>query len=311
METRIKGRKIYFDEIKHRYTDDMDNVYTSTTTLIGKYANEFDMEKMAKICEKIGRNPSHPKYRKYKGMSANALINLWTREKETACEKGSERHDYLEGTIKEVTKFNSINKNLGRLYTIDDILIDHNFGEVKLEQFVKTGLKEKYPEIYNMILGLSKLGFRFYAEIGVYDSTYLISGMIDLLAVKGDTFIIIDWKTNKMPLMFEAGHFEKDINRNIILNSFIKEDKKMKFPLEHLEDSNGNHYALQLSMYAHLVESFGFKCLGLVIFHIMKISETQEEVVKIPMPYLKSEIKDLLADHSKTLVKNSQKNLFQ
>ena len=47
------------------------------------------------------------------------------------------------------------------------------------------------------------MGFEIYAEIGVYHPEYLISGLVDILFVKGDEFFILDWKTNKAPIRFE------------------------------------------------------------------------------------------------------------
>lgn len=312
---RIKGRHIYFNELEHKYTDDMDNVYTSATTLIGKYHKKFDSNGMAEACERIGRNPNHPKYELYKNKTAKELLHIWEKETEDACKKGSTKHDYLEQAIKNANNFNKnrINSN-NCLYTIDDILIDHNYGSVDLDYFKQIELNTKYPVIYNSIVELFKNGYKLYAEIGVYESRYLISGMIDLLAVKNDTFIIIDWKTNKAPIKFESGYFNKDNNRNIIEDSFVLKQDKMLFPIQHLPDSVGIHYTLQLSLYAYLVESFGFKCLGLILFHIRTVvkDNIETEVIKsIRMEYLKSEIVTLLSDHYSKLNLNSQKSLFK
>lgn len=312
---RIKGRNIYFDEKQHRYTDDMDNVYTSATTLIGKYHKKFDSASMAEACEKIGRNPNHPKYQLYKGKSAKDLLYIWEQETKDACGKGTMKHDFLEQSIKNANNYNNVNNKINnRLYTIDDILIDHNFGKVDIEYFIKIELDKKYPVIYKNIVLLVNSGFSLYAEIGVYESRYLISGMIDLLAVKGNKFIIIDWKTNKAPIMFKSGYFKKDVNRNIIEDEFIEKQDKMLFPINHLPDSVGNHYTLQLSLYAYLVETFGYTCLGLILFHIRTIvvnKEEQEKVQMLKMDYLKDEIIKLLSDHYSHLNLNSQKSLFR
>ena len=59
-----KGRILYFNEEEHKYTDDLGNGYISVTTLIGKYTQEFKKEEIAAACERIGKNPRHPKYQK-------------------------------------------------------------------------------------------------------------------------------------------------------------------------------------------------------------------------------------------------------
>lgn len=313
--SKIKGRNIYFNEKEHTYTDDMDNVYTSATTLIGKYHKEFDSEGMARACEAIGRNPNHPKYQLYKGKTAKDLLHTWKQETIDACAKGTIKHDYLEQAIKNANNYNNVNKTVtNRLYTVDDIIKDHNFGTVNLDYFIKTGLDKQYPLIYKNIKGLINLGYKLYAEIGVYESRYLISGMIDLLVVKDNNFLIIDWKTNKSPIRFEAGYFKKDHNRNIIESEFIEKTDKMLFPIKHLADSVGNHYTLQLSLYAYLVESFGFKCLGLLLFHIKTEMVDNKEVTNVythKMEYKKDDISNLLADHYSKLTLNSQKQLFR
>ena len=59
---------ILFDPIKHKYTNEVGNSYISATTLIGKYEVKFDdkANRIARACSKIGKNPRHPKYLKYK-----------------------------------------------------------------------------------------------------------------------------------------------------------------------------------------------------------------------------------------------------
>ena len=69
-----KGRILYFNEEEHKYTDDLGNGYISVTTLIGKYTQEFKKEEIAAACERIGKNPRHPKYQKYKGKTKNKFF---------------------------------------------------------------------------------------------------------------------------------------------------------------------------------------------------------------------------------------------
>lgn len=55
-------RDIFFNEAQHKYTDDRGNVYTSTTTVIGKYEDKFDSTEVAKACHRAGIK-GNPKYR--------------------------------------------------------------------------------------------------------------------------------------------------------------------------------------------------------------------------------------------------------
>ena len=87
-----KGRILYFNEEEHKYTDDLGNGYISVTTLIGKYTQEFKIEEIAAACERIGKNPRHPKYQKYKGKTKKQILWEWEQETIKACDKGTKKH---------------------------------------------------------------------------------------------------------------------------------------------------------------------------------------------------------------------------
>ena len=305
-----KGRTIYFNEDLHRYTDDMDNEYTSMTTVIGAYKNDFETEKIALACERIGRNPSHPKYEKYKGKKAYQIVEDWKRAAEDGCEKGNIKHNYLENIIKKSTNYiKSITGGINdRLYTIDDIIRKHNYGRLDLEFFVRTGISAKYPKIYSIVEIFHDKGYKIYAEIGVYDGDILVSGLIDILLVKDDSFVILDWKTNKDEIRFESGYFEKD-NKGNSTDKFVLKNDYLKFPLDHLADSTGNIYTLQLSGYAYLVETFGYKCKGIILCHIREV-DGLEIVSPLSMKYLRNDVKRMMNHHYKNRKKKQQKKIL-
>ena len=317
-----KGRTLYFNEELHKYTDDLETNYTSTTTVIGKYHEKFDSKSIAEACEKIGKNRTHPKYLKYKNKTAKQLIYEWELETLRACDKGSAKHSYLETTIKAANGYNLNAKGFieDKIYTIDDVIVGHNFGKLSLKFFTNSGIDVKYPTIFHFIKNLVEQGFNIYAEIGVYDYGLKVSGLIDILFIRGTEFIILDWKTNKAPIKFEAGYFDKSSDGKLLLDKFISKDTFMYYPINYLEDSIGNHYTLQLSIYDYLVESFGLTCLGNILCHIRTIeSDTlsfdengkqieKEEVTMIPIKYLKEDVEKLLCHHLSTVT--PAKNLF-
>lgn len=308
----MEQRTIFFNEELHRYTDQFENVYTSTTTLIGKYEEKFDVDKMARVCYKSGLkgNP------KYKGKSVAQLKQEWADETKRACEKGTVKHDFLEHAIKNSNNYHKIitGGNMfinDRLFTLDNIFLDSRIGQVNVEYFVKCGIYDKYPTIYNVIANAVDRGYKIYSEIGVYSSTYVVSGLIDILILNPETkeFIILDWKTNKAPLMFESGYFKKN-DKGLLTDIFINDGKYFKYPLNRLEQSTGNKYTLQLSMYDYLAEGFGYTCKGNILCHIRDIVDNDgkkigEDVSFHTIPYLRNDIHNLLEHHAaQNIVKN-------
>lgn len=286
---------IFFDPKSHSYTDSFGNTYTSVTTLLDKYGVKFDKYTMAKLCEQAGKrgNP------KYVGKTAKQLLVEWARITNDAIIDGNEKHDFLEQSVKSSNGYKSFERFLtsGRIYTIADIIDNPNHGVVDLDYFIKTGVKDKYPLIFNIIEKSVLEGYRLYPEVCTYSVEYLISGLVDLLMIKDDSFIIGDWKTNKYPLMFKSGYFEKD-KFGLITDNFIEKNEYFKYPLESFSYSNGNKYTLQLSLYSYLTEGFNLKNRGCLLFHINKPNESGVEVVKpYVIKYLKDEVARLLKHH--------------
>lgn len=286
---------LYFKEDGHRYYDDSDNKYTSVTTLLSQYYTKFDSKKMARMCYISGQkgNP------KYAGKTASQLEREWADGTEVACEKGTIKHNYLEDIVNTANRCKKYNGGClpnNRIYTINDIIDNPNFGIISLDILEESGLPERYPTIYKTLKRLTIDGFKLYTEIGVYNSQFLICGRIDLIAIRDYDFIIIDWKTNKAPIKFESGYFRKDNSGNLS-NEFVYTDKFFKYPLSHIPDSTGYHYALQLSTYAYLTEQFGLNCLGLILFHIRTICDDEEEVSLLPIEYMKYDCNTLINYH--------------
>ncbi len=301
---------IYFNEAKHTYTDSLSNRYVSATTLIGKYEYKFDDKKreIADACARIGRKPYHPKYEKYKNKSATDILTEWENTTKVSLVRGNERHDYLEDTVKTASGFIKIASKLpgGRLYTVYDIIENPTFGEVNLEMLSSLSVEARFPRIYKIIKALVEDGYRIYAEAGIFSVKLLISGLIDLLAIKGNKFIIVDWKTNKYPIQFMGGFYEKD-NDGKITNYKITNDT-MRAPLAHLQQSTGIKYSLQVSLYAYLITLLGLECEALIICQILpelyddthNVPESwmgKEYVNTVVIDYMKDDIELMINDY--------------
>ena len=328
MDNRYKDNFLFFDEGPHKYTDTLGNEYRSVTTLIGDYYNHFDADYWA-----------HKKARE-QGKSEKQIRAEWDRIKDEACERGTKTHNGIEDAIKEVSKFKNCIRYLndtgsGRVITIADVpaLIP---TPLNIEEF-KDATQNKYPEIYRVFDFYTERGYIIYSEIGAFLIDYLISGTIDIFCYRPTDFVILDWKTNRDGLKFEAGYYKKDKSTipNQLTNEWIKKKQSMLPPLNHLDDCNGMHYTMQLSLYAIMAEIIlDIPCVGLGLCHIgspwvlnkygqplrdnegYHVDPNGEETIKwFKIQYLKNEAKALLKDRYYKLkadnkTSNQQLSLF-
>lgn len=328
MDNRYKDNYLFFEEKAHKYTDTLGNEYRSVTTLIGDYYNHFNADYWA-----------HKKARE-QGKSEKQIRAEWDRIKDEACERGTSTHNGIEDAIKSVSKFKEAIKYLeevksGRCITIADIpdLIPR---PLDVEEF-KVATNNKYPEIYRVFDFYTDKGYVIYSEIGAFLIDYLISGTIDIFCYRPTDFVILDWKTNRDGLKFEAGYYKKDKSTipNQLTNEWIKKNQNMLPPLNHLDDCNGMHYTMQLSLYAIMAEIIlDIPCVGLGLCHIgspwvlnkygqplrdnegYHVDPDGKETVKwFKIQYLKNEAKALLKDRYYKLkadnkTSNQQLSLF-
>lgn len=262
MKDIYKNTYLYFDEGPHKYTDSNGNEYISTTTIIGRYAPQFDVKYWA-----------HKKARE-QGVTEKEILRQWDKIKNEACDRGTNTHNGIEDAIKDVSKFKDAIRYLqrlesGRCVTVADIpnLAVQQFD---LEKF-KEATNNKYEEIYKVFQFYLDRDYAIYSEIGVFDPELLISGTIDILCIRPSDFVILDWKTNRDGLKFKSGYYKKDksVVPNQLTNRWVDKKEKMLAPLNHLPECNGSHYSMQLSIYARLVERIlELPCTGLGLCHI-------------------------------------------
>lgn len=254
---------LYFQEEGHKYTDTLGNGYTSVTTLIHEnYCPKFDKKYWLR------------KKAKELGISEKQLEQQWADITKEACERGTATHNGIEDAIKEVSMFKNAVQYLkqiedGRVVTVADI---PNFAAKPLDiEAFKKATDYKYEEIYRVFDFYTKQGYTIYSEIGMFLIDYKISGTIDILCYRPTDFVILDWKTNRDGLQFDAGYFRKD-KKSIPhqrTNEYVVTNEKMLPPLNHLPNCNGSHYTMQLSTYARGVELIlGIPCVNLGLCHI-------------------------------------------
>nr|DAT99915.1 MAG TPA: Exonuclease V [Crassvirales sp.] len=262
MNSIFNNNFLYFDEGPHKYTDTYGNEYISVTTIIGNYSPKFDKDYWL-----------HKKAKEL-GITEKELAKRWQDITDEACTRGSHTHNGLEDGIKGSSMFKDAIKYLnqvetGRCITVADIP-NLKARPLDIDKF-KEATNNKYPKIYEVFDFYVTRGYTIYSEIGVFLPNLLISGTIDVLAIKSDRFVILDWKTNKDGLHFTSGYYKKDKTCKPVqlTNNWIEKDEKMLPPFNTLPECNGSHYTIQLSTYARMVELIlGIPCVGCGLCHI-------------------------------------------
>ena len=308
IDKRYNGIKLIFHEEEHKYNDTLGNDYISTTTILHLYKPEFDKAYWLR------------RKSKELGISEVKLKEQWDTITKEACDRGSVTHNGLEDGIKGASKFKQAIQYLerdgdGEMITVADLnTINANYKLLNIEEF-KEATDYKYDNLYEVFEKYVNLGYKIYAEIGMFLIDYLISGTIDVLLVNEweNKAVIGDWKTNRGGLIFTSGYYRKD--------------KKQK-PLPHC---NGSIYNLQLSMYAKAVNLItGLEIRGLWLAHIdcdFELNEygmpkrfpdglyhikenPTEKITFYTLPYREKEIELILADRKAKLKAQDVKRNF-
>ena len=278
---------VYSDE-EHVYINKKDNSrYISVTTLINKYSEEFDEEFWSsyKALEEImdgdtfsilkkallATKKFNPKILKKFQIDEELftqkkaeIIAQYSATRKEACEHGTAEH-----LRKELSFYGKHNFDFGR-YGYKDLSGEYdckkNYYELDLERGV-------YPE--------------FLIAVTSRDGILKVSGQIDCLIKNGNEVTLLDWKTNA------------EIKKESYYNRSTKQHQMMKFPLNNIQDSNYWHYALQLSLYAYLLQTLHpeFTIKGLKLIHI----DREQKETEYEVPYLKDDVERMLKHYKRQL----------
>ena len=280
-----------FLEGPHKYENLKDPTiqYISVTTLIERYGKEFDKEFVSKY-KALERLIPSPEWKKEKGgiwkshkipkdflevhniseqdlnKVQQEILDEWAETNRIACERGTKIHSQLENSF----------YNAGSNITLKKFGIGGKFS-----------CKKDYTTL-DMDYGL-------YPEYLIYyDNPKVnlhIAGQIDLLVKNGNEITIIDHKTNAK------------IDLKGFFNSSTRSTDKMKYPLSNLDECNYNHYQLQLSTYAWILQKLNpdFVIKDLILNHydhegnntIYHCTYLKDEVLKMLKHYIKQKALEL------------------
>lgn len=221
--------------------------------------------------EKVAASVTKKQKSKWYGIPPEKILELWKNEAERATTLGTFYHNQREADLCSLSSINREGINIPVFTPIEE-----------------NSLK---------IAPSQKLDDGVYPEHMVYLKSIGICGQSDLVEVVNGRVHIIDYKTNK-EIKTESFKNWEGIS------------SKLLFPVDHLDDCNYNHYALQLSIYMYIILKHNPKLsAGDIYIHhvtfevegedefgypITKYSSNGDPIVKevIPMkmPYLKEEV---------------------
>lgn len=279
---------IFFDEKEHRYNLDSPEgpECISVTTLIGLFKSEFN-EKYWSYYHALRklRNEEKPQYKKF----------LWRMGYKSGEEQNKSEEEYKE-------KLNELALSSGYFPTDmelaqQEVLYEwkkknkdaqkkgtkfHNYkenesykdGGVEYEQ-IHINLATQTEDLANLCHPTDTV---FIPELRMYNREYLISGTSDKnVFYSNKQFDIDDWKTNEEIKME---------------NKY----QKMEYPLHNYDDTNYNHYRIQVSIYAWMLEQWGYSPRNLKFTHV----ELEEDGLSIKKAteyhteYLRQDVENML-----------------
>lgn len=297
MQIDKQNGSVAFNDLNHKYwnINDESIQYTSVTTLIGKYEQDFDKEFVSKYKalekliptdvwkkEKGGIWKSHkiPKeFLEVHDINENELnkvqqdiLDEWAEINRISCERGTKIHSQLENSFYKAGS----NITLKKFGIGGKFICKKDYSELDLDYGV-------YPE-YLIYYDNPKIGLH-------------IAGQIDLLVKNGNDIHIIDHKSNKK------------IDLKAFYDSSIRSEKKMKYPLTDLGDCNFNHYQLQLSTYAWMVQKLNpnFVIKSLTLNHY----DHEGNNTLYPCSYLKDDVEKMLKHFARQQKLENQKKKYE
>lgn len=292
MDIDKKNGNIAFNEESHLYWNvDNNERYISVTTLIHKFANEYDAEfwsaykALEKLLPKDSWNIEKKSLLNTKKFNKEILdvynisendfnreqqnmLDAWAKKNKESCERGTKIHAELEHSFYKAGK----NVNLQRFGIGGKFECKKDYTDLDLEYGV-------YPEY--LIYRTSD------------DGVLKIAGQIDLIVKSGNEITICDWKTNGK------------IEQKSFFNTKTKSSVKMKYPLNNLDDVNFYHYTLQLSTYAWMLQKINpnFIIKDLILVHF----DHDGNQTIYHCDYLKDEVERMLYFYKKEVLIEQQR----
>lgn len=296
---KING-DLAFNDAEHKYFNVKypDRTYTSVTTLIGKYHEKFDSEFWSsyKALEQmmtpeefsqsgvksrlLAKKQWSDSYIEEQGFDMNDFLQVkkdilagYDKTRDEACERGTNYHNAKENRFYEKKEHS---------------LLEYNFGLPLSETFV--------CEKHNFDLNRENAVLPEYlVYFSTVDEVLNLAGQIDVLIKRGKEIYILDYKTNA-----------KGIETKAYFNPKTRKTKKMFYPINHLDDTTLNHYTLQLSLYAYMLQRIDPE-LEVKLLRICHVDGEGKETL-MDLEYLKDDVEKLLKHYKKEIITQHYRN---
>ena len=218
--------ELAFLEDIHRYYDSNGNRYQGITTLIKSWFPQFDSLAIATACSKKESKPE------CFGKDPQEIVDMWAKTSKDACDFGNDLHSFAEYLLESPDNTRFIWKGeKDKLTPQQDRVIQ---AKECLVNFIDNNLLREY-EILS-------------PEFLIFSPDLKIATMIDVLArhKKTGDILIGDWKSNRK------------IDKKSFYNRATGEYKMGLKQLDFVQDSNYQHYALQVNLCQRILEREGY-----------------------------------------------------
>ena len=188
------------------------------------------------------------------GVAQESVLEAWKKITTTAQDRGTKIHLVMERFLKD--------------------------------NYVEEGFEELTDSFSKKTSALIKNDSVIESERLLYNHDYKVAGTADLIVENGNTFYILDFKTNKA------------------FNFVSKYNDYFYSPIDYLPQCEFTTYTIQMSIYAYMHEILtGKKCGGLKIFYLREFSGRFWQ--EIPCIYMKDAVKSLFEDKLRKDLKTS------
>lgn len=289
----MKQPKILFKDTTHAYVSQKGN-YTSNSAFVGTFMHKFDAEFNAtrSVFKSMFKNEWMDALQKTDNDAEKAvpmlkevldpsqyrffvdeLINAWEEKGKKSAQIGTMFHKQLETEAIE-TGMLRLNKNRKNI-------------PVNVNTFVPDGYDNCTwaDNLYDIPDGA-------YVEFIVFNDLIKVAGTIDMLfvtTINGVRYVDID-----------DYKFVEELRKRPKYWSYKDKDKMhMKHPVSHLYQTNYFEYNLKISMYAWMLEQFGFKLRYLLMSHMKPTLNGEFARHTYTIKYMKPEIELMIQYYAK------------